>query len=435
MSAALFSRLILALIILLLPTQLNHFFWPSFSYVFGLPIDYLAPALYLQDILIVIFIISNPPHLKLKPWFLIPLALIVTNVLISQHPVLSLQLWLRLLLLYLFYRSVLSSNHRLPLLPLLLASTIIPSLLALSQFLRGGSLQGIFYFLGERSLDLATPGISKTFLCLPTLGCHFYLRPYSTFSHPNILAAYLGLIWLAILSLRSTLSRLTLRLFYFLTPIILLTILLTFSRSAIIALLAALVLPRFLPKTLSPLKVTILYLAANLIYWLIPYLPLLRSSIPNINSLSLIERLSFNQIYLQIFTRNPLLGVGLGHSIVSLSKEPIFWSTFTHRLFLQPPHNTSLLLLVELGVLPLLYLASKFISPPKGSLPIFSKIFPRFSKSFSHVSHQVFTQAGHSPTSSVIIFLFLTSLFDHYYVTAFQLRLLLVFLLLLYNKR
>ena len=43
--------------LLSLPIQLNKFFWPQFSFVFGIPQDLLAPAVYLSDVLIVFYVL------------------------------------------------------------------------------------------------------------------------------------------------------------------------------------------------------------------------------------------------------------------------------------------------------------------------------------------------------------------------------------------
>src|ERR1035437_7520739 len=53
------SKIFFYLLILFLPTQLGKHFWPNFSFVYGLRLDYLSPTIYLTDILIlVIFIFS-----------------------------------------------------------------------------------------------------------------------------------------------------------------------------------------------------------------------------------------------------------------------------------------------------------------------------------------------------------------------------------------
>ena len=411
--------MVLALILLLLPTQLNHFFWPEFSYVFGLPIDHLAPALYLQDILIVTFVLVSllkrhaglDPASAFKPKYVIAFLFVLINICITPSPLLSLYFWLRLAILILFYYSLIAHPPKLSLLSsLLLLSSIIPTLLALAQFIHGGSLQGLFYFLGERSFNLATPGVSKIHLCLPTIGCHYYLRPYATFSHPNVLAAYLGLIWLVLLNFRKSLAPITRKLYYFFTPLIFLTILLTFSRSVFLALFLALTLPKVFSSPWTPTcrqawrsRVCLVYLALNIAYWFVSFLI-------HSESLSVMERVSFNRIYTQIFFEHPFFGVGLGHSITALGEASVYWSTFTHRLFLQPPHNTLLLLLVELGLIPVFVLLA---------------VTPRW------VARQGFPRGG----TAIAIFILVTSLFDHYYLTSFQLRLLFVFIILLYNNK
>ena len=44
------------LLILLLPVQLGRHFWPDFSFVLGLKIDYLSPTFYLTDLLVLMIL-------------------------------------------------------------------------------------------------------------------------------------------------------------------------------------------------------------------------------------------------------------------------------------------------------------------------------------------------------------------------------------------
>lgn len=57
------EKILIFLTILFLPTQLGKHFWPSFSYIYSLPVDYLSPTLYFWDLLILIlggvFLLSN----------------------------------------------------------------------------------------------------------------------------------------------------------------------------------------------------------------------------------------------------------------------------------------------------------------------------------------------------------------------------------------
>ena len=71
------------------------------------------------------------------------------------------------------------------LLPLALAINIIV-FLAVWQFIAQTSIEGWWYWLGERQLDLSGLGIAKV-----THQGRLLLRPYATFSHPNVLAGFL----------------------------------------------------------------------------------------------------------------------------------------------------------------------------------------------------------------------------------------------------
>ena len=57
------EKLLLFLTILFLPTQLGKHFWPQFSFVYSLPIDYLSPIFYFWDLLVIalwiVFLISG----------------------------------------------------------------------------------------------------------------------------------------------------------------------------------------------------------------------------------------------------------------------------------------------------------------------------------------------------------------------------------------
>jgi len=61
-----------------MPTQLALHFWPSWAHVFGIRVDYLAPTLYLTDLLLIVLIITwinplirNLYALRLKPYAII----------------------------------------------------------------------------------------------------------------------------------------------------------------------------------------------------------------------------------------------------------------------------------------------------------------------------------------------------------------------------
>ena len=51
------SDLLFLTVLLFLPVQLNKFFWPQFSFVFGIPQDLLAISVYLSDVLIIFYVL------------------------------------------------------------------------------------------------------------------------------------------------------------------------------------------------------------------------------------------------------------------------------------------------------------------------------------------------------------------------------------------
>src|SRR5476649_2203358 len=74
-----FSKLLSYLLIFLLPTQLGIHFWPNFSLLLGIRVDYLSPTLYVTDVVILSLIVINARqswsndkkiHIPSKTWLL-----------------------------------------------------------------------------------------------------------------------------------------------------------------------------------------------------------------------------------------------------------------------------------------------------------------------------------------------------------------------------
>jgi hypothetical protein len=181
--------LILYLLILLLPSQLAYHFWPDWSFVFGIRVDYLSPTVYLTDILIVGLLFIWFIRVKVFPKFIFVLVLFaIINSYFSISPIASITKWAKVLELSLFAfyvsknKSYFQGRNFLVVLSISLAAF---SLIGILQFINGGTLGGALYYLGERSFNLSTPGIA-----LENIMGREYLRPYSTFPHPNSLAGY-----------------------------------------------------------------------------------------------------------------------------------------------------------------------------------------------------------------------------------------------------
>jgi len=191
----------------LIPTQLGRHFWLVESRVLGMKIDYLSIILYLSDILWVVWIIKNHPLTpsltkegdKTKNfwnrWLMVVLvlAIVVGNVVVAQAKLVAVYRWLRVgQWLFTFY--LVSKNKKdieEKLLKVIPWWIIIESFLALAQVVKGGSLQGIWWWFGERRFLLGNLGIAEM-----RVGNEAWVRAYGTFSHPNSLAGFLLLAWI-----------------------------------------------------------------------------------------------------------------------------------------------------------------------------------------------------------------------------------------------
>ncbi len=285
------------LLLTLLPTQLGYHFWPNWSLINGIRVDYLSPTLYLTDVIIVALVFLHGQLFKIPKWAII---LAVINVAVAANPPVALYRWGRVYEYYWLYRYLIA-NWNWPLLRRGLGLAIgWTATLAVMQLVGQKSVGGWLYWLGERTFSITTPGIARV-----QLAGQLLLRPYATLPHPNALAGWLlvaGLIdggWQLIVSL--------------------LTIPLTFSRTVIF----------LLPFGLwRKSKILALSLSAAAI-WLLANLG---------NPASLPERQLLNYQALQVIKQAPLFGVGLGNFVYFVPAVR------------QPVHNIYLLLAAELGL-------------------------------------------------------------------------------------
>ena len=304
------SNLLIKIIVLFLPTQLGLHFWPAFSRVAGIKIDYLSPTLYFLDILLIFLISLN---LKLILIYLkknllplgIFLSIIFLNTLFSISPLNSLFWWLRfnlylLVFLTLRLRKLQWKDISSP----LLFGTSFVVILEVLQLLFQSSLGGPLYFLGERTYSSITPGIGRF---------NFFgqeiLRPISTFSHANSLAGYLLIVFYLFFKKAS-------RPWHKIIPFV--GIIITFSKSAII----------FLAFLLFNLKPEIIIIFSLLFTFVQPFLQ---------NFISSWQPISDRLFYFS-YLKKLLPG-----SFLTPSK-------------LQPVHNLIYLYLSEMGILGSLFL-------------------------------------------------------------------------------
>ena len=409
------QQVIFSLLVFLIPTQLGyHFFIPS-SYIFGIRVDYLAPTVYLTDILIgVLLTLSFLEKFKIRRLRLNKndviyisslLVFAVLNICFSFSRVPSIIKWVKILELFLFALYIKNQKsfriEGLIFIPLLL-SGILFSLIGILQFINQKTLGGVFYYLGERTFNAATPGIA--------LGNYFgswRLRAYSTFSHPNSFAAFLALL-LGVAYFFKT-KLLFLKIIKY-TAIFLgvIALYLSLSRWAIATILFVII--DFYLNSTRKLNINKMYV------WVVVSVVVLSLFSPIIfgHFLEIKETLSetfFERIYLakraeEIVAMKPLFGVGLNNFIVSLTRpglSEVAW-------MLQPVHNIFLLTLAETGLIGLLGLTFIFWKCLKNS----SKYLATNKYAFIFLT---------------LLFVVITGAADHYWLTLQQNQLILALLI------
>lgn len=369
-------------LLFLLPTQTGYHLWPDFAFIFGIKVDYLAPTIYLTDLLVItllafslnkIFKIPLRRFLILMPVFFFILA----NIFYAPSPILAAIKWLRIFALFFFGFWVYQNQklvYRKETFWILFFSILTFSLIGIGQFIWQKTLGGPLYFLGERTFTKDTPGIA-----LVTLFGREFMRAYSTFSHPNSFAGFLVVVFLILLSLRKRGDFLI-----FLVPV-LIALILTFSLGAYLGVFL-IILFSFLRKNffsffslLVVLLSLVLPIVANLIN---PYFYLLDETIK--------QRLLQALVAGETLVSNPVFGVGLNNSLKA---------SFS----LQPVHNFFLLVLVETGLVGLFLTSCLFLL--------------------------IFRKCQNTPLLLAVTFVLISGFFDHYWLTLPQNQLLLTFLI------
>lgn len=348
------SELLFLAVLASIPIQLNKFFFPSFSFVLGIPIDYRAVSIYFIDILIILLLVVvaiRPPKnfynfLKNKKSFLYTLGalniyLFLNAYFLSQSQTVSLLFALKILELSLFCaiaiyyfseKKVFKKSQK-----VIGFTTVWQSALAISQFLLQKSLG--LHLLGERSFDASTVSIAHT-----QIFSSQFLRSYGTFPHPNILGAYL-LISLVLLNTNKKNKQTWLN-FPSIASVI--ALLLTFSKTALFMTIIAVV---SLKTKLKTLLLTLILLASSAYF----YLNYLNQSYLD----SIAERIMLASSALEIAKENILFGVGSNNFILAISKYNL--TSISQVRLLQPVHNVFLLILSENGIIGLVLFSIFFL--------------------------------------------------------------------------
>jgi hypothetical protein len=230
--------------------------------------------------------------------------------------------------------------------------TICTIFIEITQFLNQAYLGGWVYYLGERSFDLQTPNIAHL-----VVDGRLYLRPYSFFSHPNVLAGFLLLLWPVWFFWKINLNS---KWQYLLRQILivfsLLGIFLTFSR---IAWLGTVLMLIFIPKKKFRLMKVFLLI---FILFILEEIFLGRFVNFYLDTQPINERNLLITNAFDMFRKSPMMGIGLGNFLPQLptvQKPPYL---------LQPVHNFWFLILTETGLTGLLLAIIFFINTVKRSI-------------------------------------------------------------------
>lgn len=393
---------LLYLILLLLPINLGKHFVFDFSYSEGVLVDYALPTLYLQDILILLFVILQVVLIRKFPRRILNtlpiVALLLINCLYSVNIYASMYFVLRFFLYLVFAIMSISyvkkiKNHHLFLVGLL--SVCLLSVLALAQWSLQSSVFNNYLVLGEQPYSILTPGILRHSFLGNTI-----IPPYSLFKHPNILGGYLSLVlvWMCMFLVftREKISHTVIYLLFFVLLISICALFLTFSISAWLSFTLGLVgiyLYKYNKRLAN--KVMLFSVAGIFILGMFGFF----SDILINPTSSLTRRFVLIQSAVYSFGQSPLFGSGINTFSFTTLTTPYFVRDIS---FYQPVHNVFWLILSEGGLFLFIptafFLSYAYIKNLKNT-SLFSITFSQF---------------------------FLLSVFDHYLITSSQMLLLVL---------
>lgn len=354
------SKILLFGMVLLIPTQLGKHFWFDWSSVLGVRIDYFSPTIYLIDVVWFLFLVVFLKRGRLNRngvgfgWFWV-LLVIGVNILVANNKWVAGYKWMRVVELGCFSYWVGRNKEAVKriLLKIVPVWIITESVLALGQMTKNGSLNGWWWFLGERRFDFNTIGIAKFSLVDMSL-----VRAYGTFSHPNSLAGFLlvGLVWwIKNKSLAGSSTRFGVKnvVWWGVFWLGLIGIFLAGSRTVWLLTLGLIVFwfseSGFGMKTKIRFGLLFLVLLLILIKIIGGSYPL-QDFFGGWDENGVMKRGQLNLAAIEMVKKSPWLGVGLGNYLVDLPNH----LRSNHIFWLQPVHNIFLLLVSETGIFGLM---------------------------------------------------------------------------------
>ncbi|PJC80629.1 hypothetical protein CO008_01405 [Candidatus Roizmanbacteria bacterium CG_4_8_14_3_um_filter_36_12] len=388
-----FLKILFILLLFFLPTQLGKHFFPPFSYLNGIRVDYLSPTLYLTDIIVFLLFIFNfktVVNFFKDKRILIGLGLLFINVIFANNQPVAFYRLIKIVefvVVFSLGQQLFKMIKEKILLIILFLIAGFHLTLAIFQLVFRHSIQGIFYFFGERFLSLSTPGIAKA-----TIQGIEFLRPYGTFSHPNSLAGFFLLLYFFVLTNKKFNKYLVLK--YLVVFIFSCLVFLSFSKVAILTFLILNTSFLILPAGRQALNTKITCRICKIAQIIGPIIVSLIFPQATTDVLTIEKRIELVKNSLNILLNNLLFGVGLGNYLIAQAKFSSRYLLF----FNQPVHNIFFLYLAETGLLA-------------GGLTIV--LIGKFIYKMVRVNPYL------------ILVILLTGLFDHYWLTLEQNFLLL----------
>ncbi|HMS22231.1 MAG TPA: O-antigen ligase family protein [Candidatus Levybacteria bacterium] len=352
------SKLIFFLFIIFLPQQFGPHFWPNFSYIQGIRVDYLSLSLYISDVLIILLFAVSIRFVSKKPLFkkcfsnkllLLLITLCVASLFYARAPyavLLGMFKFFEFLYLGLFTATVITKKDMVTACILFTCTGVLESVLSIFQFINQQSLNGVFYYFGERYYNMLSIGVAT--MSLPQ---GILIRPYGTFPHPNVLAFFL--FFTSVFATYGMHNSKNLKRYVFFAAIICIQagLFLTFSRVVLfLNLLFLLYAFGFVTlRETTKKKLNYVFLAFLLLFTLF-YLFLYGMRFNPANFVDSINpRGNLTGLSIKALSSNPLTGVGLLNFYSFEEEEQLNFSA----IHLQPVHNIFLLIASELGLLGL----------------------------------------------------------------------------------
>lgn len=413
-----------------IPIQTRILYKPDLAYI-GWYFNYhLAFFIYLSDILFFAcftsWIVFDRPKILINRLFWLILALFGLILLTLFH-VKRLDLglyqtlkWSEVLLIVFYVSQTFKTKVQFLISSwMIFTAALFQSLIGLIQFHMQHSIN--LGFLGEYIAPIGTPGLATI-----QFGGEKLIRAYGTFSHPNVLGAFLVLGLILGLFFVSRLAedeagesrrahetkqgtgdrgqkKIMLLLLSCSIFLLLLAIFVTFSRLAWLAAVLAMIsfiiyswVKAYRSTTIVLVIVGLVSCATILIFGQ----GMLKSRVIESNSASVTDRSFFNRLGLELVSDKPMFGAGIGNYVSALQNKYLLepWQY-------QPAHNIFIFIGAELGLVGLCLF-----------ILILFEIFSRLK----NVRHETLTF-----TFAVLGIVFLLmSQFDHYFVTIQQGRLM-----------